>query len=68
MGLFIAFKALSGSVVMILYTYIPRADSGHQERLLHVFDPRALHKILVEDAEYFPKELAPMRHVWISSF
>ncbi|TFK83127.1 cytochrome P450 [Polyporus arcularius HHB13444] len=30
------------------------------ERLLHVFDPRALHSILVADMEHFPKELAPI--------
>ncbi|RPD52579.1 cytochrome P450 [Lentinus tigrinus ALCF2SS1-6] len=30
------------------------------ERLLHVFDPRALHSIFVADLEHFPKELAPV--------
>ncbi|KAI0690556.1 cytochrome P450 [Cerioporus squamosus] len=30
------------------------------ERLLHVFDPRALHSILVGDMEHFPKEVTPL--------
>ncbi|TFK83044.1 cytochrome P450 [Polyporus arcularius HHB13444] len=30
------------------------------ERLLHVFDPRALHNILAGDMEHFPKEVTPL--------
>ncbi len=31
-----------------------------------MFDPRALHSILVADMEHFPKELAPIKYVLIS--
>ncbi|KAI0706023.1 cytochrome P450, partial [Cerioporus squamosus] len=30
------------------------------ERILHVYDPKALHSIFVADIEHFPKELAPI--------
>ena len=35
-----------------------------QRRLLHVYDPRALHHILIKDAEHFPKDTAPSKYAW----
>lgn len=37
----------------------PSITTSPQLRVLHVADPKALHSILIKDAEHFPKKVEP---------
>ncbi len=33
--------------------------------MLHVYDPKALHSILIKDVEQFPKDLSPSKYTFL---